>query len=108
MTTFQCGTCGDLFDGLVCGRCGTPHIVDHQGPGQLWVLPVDDRQVYEVTWDGTTAYYVALRRKDVTLHVMRSLQDAGLWKPGRSLKGLRARWLRAADVPPGVDLRVLV
>lgn len=108
--THVCECCRSVFtiSDAACLRCGLPYRVERVPGWWLMVNALDDRRVYEVTWNGTIVHYVAFRRKDATRHAMRSARAAGTWRPGGSLGGLRARWLRVQDVPPDVDFRVLV
>jgi hypothetical protein len=57
-------------------------------------------QVYFVEWGDCSAYVRAVSRDKAKARAMRSAREAGYWKPGQSLKGLRA--IVATYVPPDV------
>jgi hypothetical protein len=46
-------------------------------------------RVWLVEWLGVTAYISAASRSKAKMRAMRSAQDANMWEPGESLKGLR-------------------
>jgi hypothetical protein len=55
-------------------------------------------EVYIVEWLGIVSYVRAVSKDKAKMRVMRSAREAGYWRPGKSLSGLRVRL--AAHVPP--------
>lgn len=50
-----------------------------------------NERVYLVEWLGVRAYIRAATRAKAKWKAMRSAREAGSWRPGQSLEGLRAR-----------------
>lgn len=57
-------------------------------------------QVYLVEWLDVLAYIRAVSKAKAKLRAMRSAREAGYWKPGQSLSGLKV--IVATYVPPDV------
>ena len=55
-----------------------------------------------VEWLGVTTYIYAVSRDKAKMRAMRSAREAGYWKTGESLKGLRV--VEASYVPPDVSV----
>jgi hypothetical protein len=61
-------------------------------------------RVFLVEWLGVSAYVDAESHAKAKRMAMCSARDAGLWRPGESLAGLRCRL--AAYTPPDVAVEV--
>lgn len=57
-------------------------------------------QVYLVEWLGISAYIRAVSKAKAKMRAMRSAREAGYWRPGQSLAGLKV--ILATYVPPDV------
>ena len=57
-------------------------------------------RVYLVEWLGVLAYIRAVSRDKAKMRALRSAREAGYWRPGQSLEGLRV--VLATYVPPDV------